>query len=345
MTGAKNGNKRVRLVDVARYAGVSTKTVSNVVHNYQHVAPEMRSRVQKAIRELGYKPNLTARRLVTGKTSMIALAIPETNHPYFSSLADAVVKAAEDRDFRVLIEQTDGDSEKELDVLRDREAGLVDGVIFQPAKVTSLDLADMEENTPVVILGEAASPIAFDHIMIDNTKAAEDAVRHLIGLGRTRIGFLGDVRGDNAGATKKRLAGYQSAIEDAGLSVDTNLVLRVESFGPESAKVAVQEALKSGLVFDAILCRDDRFAVAALQALRDQGVSVPEEVAVIGWDDTALARYSYPTLTSVSPNIQSIAEEAVSMLIERIEGLSSLGRHKLAPYTLHIRESAPALKL
>lgn len=345
MSGAKNGAKRVRLVDVASHAGVSTKTVSNVVHNYEHVTPEMRSRVQKAIADLGYKPNLTARRLVTGKTSMIALAIPETNHPYFSSLADAVVKAAEDRDYRVLIEQTDGDSEKELDVLRDREAGMVDGVIFQPAKVTSLDLADIEEGTPVVILGEAASPISFDHIMIDNTLAAEDAVRHLLGLGRTRIAFLGDIRGDNAGATKKRLAGYQVAIEEAGMTVDTNLVLPVESFHPESAKVTVEEAVKSGMVFDAILCRDDRFAVAALQALRDLGVEVPKDVAVIGWDDTSLARYSYPTLSSVSPNIQSIAEGAVEMLIERIEGLAGSGRHKLAPYSLHIRESAPALKL
>ena len=345
MSGAKNGAKRVRLVDVASHAGVSTKTVSNVVHNYEHVTPEMRSRVQKAIADLGYKPNLTARRLVTGKTSMIALAIPETNHPYFSSLADAVVKAAEDRDYRVLIEQTDGDSEKELDVLRDREAGMVDGVIFQPAKVTSLDLADIEEGTPVVSLGEAASPISFDHIMIDHTLAAEDAVRHHLGLGRTRIAFLGDIRGDNAGATKKRLAGYQVAIEEAGMTVDTNLVLPVESFHPESAKVTVEEAVKSGMVFDAILCRDDRFAVAALQALRDLGVEVPKDVAVIGWDDTSLARYSYPTLSSVSPNIQSIAEGAVEMLIERIEGLSGSGRHKLAPYSLHIRESAPALKL
>jgi DNA-binding LacI/PurR family transcriptional regulator len=135
------------------------------------------------------------------------------------------------------------------------------------------------------------------------------------------------------------------AIEEAGMTVDTNLVLPVESFHPESAKLTVEEAVKSGMVFDAVLCRDDRFAVAALQALRDLGVEVPKDVAVIGWDDTSLARYSYPTLSSVSPNIQSIAEEAVGMLIERIEGLSGTGRHKLAPYSLHIRESAPALKL
>ncbi len=344
MSGTVNGSRRVRLVDVARHAGVSTKTVSNVVHNYEHVTPDMRSKVQKSIRELGYKPNLTARRLVTGKTSMIALAIPETNHPYFSSLADAIVKAAVDRDYRVLIEQTDGDSEKELDVLRDREAGLVDGVIFQPAKVTSLDLAEIQEDTPVVMLGEAASPIAFDHIMIDNSAAAEVAVKHLIGLGRKRIAFLGDVRGDNAGATKKRLAGYQKGLEDAGLSVDTSLVLQVESFSPESAKVAVQEAIRSGIEFEGLLCRDDRFAVAALQLLRDEGISTPEQIAVIGWDDTVLARYSYPTLTSVSPNIQAIATEAVQMLIERIEGLTGSGRHVLAPYNLHIRESAPAVK-
>ena len=100
--------KQVRLADVAKHAGVSLKTVSNVVHEYKHVAPEMRAKVQASIDQLGYRPNLTARRLVTGRTGMIALALPETDHPYFSTLADAVVKAAEKHGLRVLIEQTDG---------------------------------------------------------------------------------------------------------------------------------------------------------------------------------------------------------------------------------------------
>jgi len=333
--------KQVRLADVAKHAGVSLKTVSNVVHDYKHVAPEMRAKVQASIDQLGYRPNLTARRLVTGRTGMIALALPETDHPYFSTLADAVVKAAETHGLRVLIEQTDGKVDRELAVLSDREAGLVDGVIFQPAMVTSLEIAEVQADTPVVLLGEAAMPLSIDHVMIDNVDASRASVEHLLKLGRKKIAFLGAVTDDNAGATIRRLAGYQYALDKAGLILDPDLVLQVDSFSPSSAKKAVIKALEEGLEFDGLLCRDDRFAVAALQALREAGLSVPDDVAVIGWDDTELGRYSYPTVTTVSPDKPGIAELAVNMLIERINGQTGVGRHRLAPFSLVIRESAP----
>lgn len=334
--------KQVRLIDVAKHASVSMKTVSNVVHDYEHVSPQMRKKVQQAIDELGYKPNLTARRLATGRTGMIALAIPETHHPYFSAIADAVVKAAEKKGYRVLIEQTDGRAERELAVLRDREAGLVDGVIFQPSKVSSLEIAEVQQGTPLVLLGEAAMPFTVDHVMIDNVEAAKRSVEHLISLGRKRIAFLGAVEDDNLGATVRRLAGYQSALEQAGLVGDINLVMRVADFTPESAKAAVLKAMNEGMEFDGILCRDDRFAVAALQSMRSKGIQVPENVSIIGWDDTELAQSAFPTVTSVAPNKQAIAEIAVEMLLERIEGFTGMGRHRLAPFELEIRESAPA---
>jgi len=333
--------KNVRLADVAKHAGVSVKTVSNVVHDYKHVTPELRTKVQASIDQLGYKPNLTARRLATGRTGMIALALPETDHPYFSTLADAIVKAAEKRGLRVLIEQTDGKVDRELAVLGDREAGLVDGVIFQPAMVSSLEIAEIQADTPVVLLGEAAMPLSIDHVMIDNVDAARASVEHLLKRGCKKIAFLGAVADDNAGATIRRLAGYQYALDKAGLILDPDLVLQVENFSPSSAKKAVMKALAEGLAFDGLLCRDDRFAVAALQALRESGLEVPTEVAVIGWDDTELARYSYPTVTSVSPDKYAIADIAVTMLIERINGQTGVGRHRLAPFSLEIRESAP----
>ena len=336
-----NKPKQVRLVDVAKHAGVSMKTVSNVVHNYEHVKPSMREKVQHSIDVLGYKPNLTARRLATGKTGMVALAIPETNHPYFSAIADAVVLAAERKGLRVLIEQTDGLVEREIAVLRDREAGLVDGVIFQPSKVSSLEIAKVEQGTPLVLLGEAAMPFTVDHVMIDNVEAAKASVEHLIALGRTKIAFLGAVVDDNAGATVRRLAGYQSALDQAGLVGNSELVLRVDDFTPESAKRALSLAISRGLEFDGILCRDDRFAVAALQTLRAHGLVVPSTISVIGWDDTELAQYAFPTVSSVSPNKANIAEIAVEMLIERIEGFTGMGRHRLAPFELMLRETAP----
>lgn len=335
--------RQVRLIDVAKLAGVSTKTVSNVVHNYLHVTPEMRARVQAAIDQLGYKPNLAARRLVTGKTGMIALAIPEINHPYFSTLADATVVAAADRGFRVLIEQTDSNIDNEQAVLRDREIGLVDGVIFQPSQVTSLEISQLQKDTPLVLLGEAATPLTVDHVMIDNVAAARVAASHLIKLGCRRIAFLGVIDGDQAGATIRRLEGYQAALEESGMTVDPKLILRVSDFSAAAARASVLEALAADKSIDAILCRDDRFGMGALQAVDQAGLTCPSDVKVVGWDDTEMSSFSNPTLTSVSPNRQKLAETAVELLIERISGHRGIGRHRLVPFSLAIRESAPAI--
>lgn len=333
---------QVRLIDVAKLAGVSMKTVSNVVHNYQHVSPKMRERVQLAIDQLEYRPNLSARRLVTGRTGMIALAIPETNHPYFSTIADAVVNAAAAKGYRVLIEQTDSNVANEQAVLRDREAGLVDGVIFQPSKVTSLEISQLQSNTPLVLLGEAAIPLTVDHVMIDNVAAAKAATKHLLSLGCKRIAFLGDIAGDLGGATVRRLMGFQAALSEAGIVEDQKLVLHVSGFSALQAKQSVVAAIKSGLEFDGILCRDDRFAVGALQALRESGLESPKHVKVVGWDDSELAQFSYPTLTSVSPNREELAKTAVDLLIQRIEGHQGIGRHEIVPFKLLTRESAPS---
>ncbi len=333
--------RQVRLSDVAKLAGVSAKTVSNVVRNYQHVTPEMRARVQSAIDQLGYKPNLAARRLVTGKTGMIALAIPEINHPYFSTLADATVVAAAKRGFRVLIEQTDSNIENEQAVLRDREIGLVDGVIFQPSRVTSLEISQLQKDTPLVLLGEAATPLTVDHVMIDNVAASREAVAHLLSLGCRRIAFLGVIDGDQAGATTRRLEGYQAALEEAGILVDSKLILRVADFSAEAARASVVRALVEEPSIDAILCRDDRFGMGALQAVHHAGLSCPRDVKVVGWDDTEMASFSNPTLTSVSPNREQLADAAVELLVDRIAGHKGIGRHRLVPFSLAVRESAP----
>lgn len=333
---------RVRLADVAERAGVSMKTVSNVVHNYPHVTPAMRAKVQRAIDELGYRPNLTARRLATGKTGTIALAIPEIDHPYFSEVSRQIAEEANRRGLRVLFEQTLNAEEAEQAVLHDRETGLVDGVIFHPVTMNSLTIARLAPDTPLVLLGESARPLTTDHVMIDNVAASADATRHLIALGRRRIAFLAVVDGDVTGSTARRLEGYQAALIEAGITEDASLVLTSEGFSSESAKAAVHRALTSGARFDGIVSRDDRMAVGALQALHEAEVEIPDQVAVIGWDDTALSAYTHPTLTSISPDKAELAAVAIDMLIERINGHQGAGRHRIVGHSIAVRESAPA---
>ena len=332
---------RVRLADVAALAGVSMKTVSNVVRDYPHVTPEMRKRVQDAIDQLGYRPNLTARRLATGRTGMIALAVPEIDHPYFSELSRHVAEVALERGLRVILEQTLSTSEGEHAVLRDREAGLVDGVIFHPVSMTSLEISRFHRDTPLVLIGEAAVPLTTDHVMIDNVSAAAEATRHLLHLGRRDLVFLGAVHGDVTVTTDRRLEGFQLALEEEGLRAGADRVLMVADFSPEAGAASVHAALDAGARIDGIVCRDDQFAVGALRALHERGIETPERIAIVGWDDTALSRFSFPQITSVSPDKRAIAEIALTMLAERIDGLAGPGRHRIAPHRLAVRDTAP----
>ena len=333
---------RVRLIDVAERAQVSMKTVSNVVNGYAHVQPQMRARVQAAIDELGYRPNLTARRLATGRTGMIALAMPEIDHPYFGEMASHLADIALRRGYRVIIEQTLSDPAAEKAVLQDREAGLVDGVIFQPTRMATLDIARLHDDLPLVLLGEIDAPVTTDHVMIDNVAAARDGVNHLLALGRSRVAFLGLVDGDITMTNRRRLLGYQEALVSGGVRPDPELVLTAAGFDPLDAEQALERSLDRGLRFDAILCRDDRLAAGALTALRARGVRVPHEVAIVGWDDSAITGYTSPTLTSISPDKRDLAANAFDLLHERMQGHHGPGRHLVVGHGISVRASAPA---
>lgn len=325
---------RVRLQDVADLAGVSMKTVSNVVHDYEHVSASMRAKVQAAIDQLGYRPNLTARRLATGKTGMIALAIPEIDQFYFAEMARHIGEEAGRNGYRIIVEQTLSDVEAERAVIRDREEGLVDGVIFQPARIDTLEIARLRPGTPLVLLGEAARPVNTDHVMIDNTRAARDGVEMLLRSGRRRIAFLATVRGDITESTHLRLVGYQEALLAAGVGLDSQLVLQSDGFGLDDGVRALSSAIAAGVEIDAVLCRDDLFGMAALRALSLAGRRVPDDVSVLGWDDTAAARYSTPALSSVSPDKRALAATAFALLEDRMGGYDGPGRHEIVAHSI-----------
>lgn len=167
------------------------------MNNYPHVTPAMRARVQEAIDELGYRPNLTARHLRKGRTGIIALAIPELGNPYFAELAGAVVDAAAEHEFTVLLDHTRGDREQEVLVSQGFRANVIDGLILSPLELEAEDLRSRADDVPLVLLGEREYELPYDHIAIDNVAAARSAVRHLLGRGRSRIAYLG-ARTDSA---------------------------------------------------------------------------------------------------------------------------------------------------
>jgi DNA-binding LacI/PurR family transcriptional regulator len=309
----------VRLSDVAKRAGVSVKTVSNVVSGYAHVSPATRKRVQKALDSLGYQPNLSARSLRGGRSGVIGLAVPGLN-PYFVELAGLVERAVAEAGYTLLVDQTEALHERESRVVRGIRPQLIDGLIFSPSALDGATIAKGRSATPLVLLGERVSDGSIDHVGIDNVSAAHEAVKHLIDLGRRRIAAVGALRSPSGELARMRLAGYTAALTEAGIPRKRDLIVPVQRFERIEGVSATRRLLATGIRPDAIFAFNDVLAFGVLRALYEDGIRVPDDVAVVGFDDVEEGRFSLPTLTTISPDKQQIARCAVANLMERLDG-------------------------
>ncbi|WP_375422915.1 LacI family DNA-binding transcriptional regulator [uncultured Friedmanniella sp.] len=307
-----------RLKDVAALAGVSVKTVSNVVNDFPYVRPATRAKVQSVLDELGYRPNLSARNLRSGRTGVIALAVPELEAPYFAELASQVVRAAIDVGWTVLIDETGGDRERERAVVAGIRGQLIDGVLLSPLALRESDLQQGASAVPLVLLGERLGPGLADHVAIDNEAAARELTEHLISSGRTRIAVVGSQRPPYGHTGQLRMAGYRAALAAAGLPYDPGLVMPVVQWRRGPGAEAVRALVRRDDPPDAIFCLNDLLAVGALFALAEEGISVPDQIAVVGFDDIEEGRYHRPALTTVAPDKAEIARQAVARLAQRL---------------------------
>lgn len=343
MAGSQRG--AVSLRDVAALAGVSIKTVSNVVNDYVHVAPGTRARVQRALAELNYRPNLSARNLRSARTGLIALAVPEIDSPYFAELARHVVRAAESRGWTVLVDQTDGLADRERLVMDGIRGHLIDGVIFSPLASGRDELLGRRDSTPMVLLGERVYDGPVDHVAIDNVAAARDAVEHLLEHGRRRVAAIGEQRRKSAGTARLRARGYAEALRSNAIEPAAELVRFTESYHRADGAAAMADLLDQGTAPDAVFCFNDLMALGALRTLAERGVRVPDDIAVAGFDDIEDGRYAVPSLTTVRPDKQAIAERAVDLLAGRLDGTDTGPPREVdAPYELMVRESTSAAR-
>jgi DNA-binding LacI/PurR family transcriptional regulator len=333
-----------RLKDVALLAGVSVKTVSNVVNDYPYVRPATRAKVQEAIAELAYRPNMTARNLRSGRSGVIALAVPELDAPYFAELAHHIVGAAMDRGWTVLVDETGQTNDRGL---RERErsaaAGirgqLIDGVILSPLALDQADLARYG-SVPLVLLGERLGSHLADHVVIDNRSAAELATRHLLEIGRRRIGVIGNQPPPYGHTARQRLQGYRNALRSAKIRYDDSLVIPARDWRRPDGLAGIRRLLNLPSPPDAVFCLNDLLALGAMRGLSEAGVRVPEDIAVVGFDDIEEGRFCVPTLTTVAPDKAAIATHAVARLARRLEhGAGAAPEEVMVDYTLEIRES------
>jgi len=337
---------RVRLQDVAEVAGVSIKTVSNVVNGKGTITPSTRLRVQQAVTALKYRPNVAAQHLRRGNSGMIAVALPELTQPYFAEIASELVRAAKVRQLTVLLNQTGGAADAERGISDGIDMPLMDGLIMSPLALNAADLANRLDDTPLVLLGEhIGDESPFPHVAIDNTAAARAATEHLIALGCRRVGAIGAEHTDQReSATPRetsalRLSGYRAALDAAGLPWRPELVAAVEDFHRADGAAAMHQLLALPEPPDAVLCFNDLLALGALRALRDRGLSAPAHVAVIGIDDIEEGRFSSPSLSTVAPDKRAIAEAAIDLLLERGAQPEDAPRTVVVGHRLIIRES------
>jgi DNA-binding LacI/PurR family transcriptional regulator len=325
------------------------KTVSNVINDRPYVSAETRERVEQAVRQLGYRPNLSARALRSGRTGVIALAIPRLDLPYFAEVAHSIVRAASKRGWTVFIDETGGDPRLELAAIRGLGPHQIDGLIFSPLALSSAEITNQPMPGPIVMLGERCLDGTTDHVVIDNVAAARIATTHLIAIGRTRIAAIGDQPYVPTNTARLRLAGYRTALADAGLAAHPDLVQSPEGFTRDEGARLMSKLLRLPEPPDAVFCFNDLLAIGAMRAIHQRGLRVPEDIAVVGFDDIDEGRYSNPTLSTIAPDKDQLGEMAVSLIERRLAGYSldessdasraESAQQKTIEFELRIRES------
>lgn len=329
--------------DVAQAAGVSQRTVSDVVNLPGRVGAETRKRVQAVIDELGYRPNPHARGLRNNRSGLIALVVPELDVPYFSDLARCLIPELTKRSLTLVVDQTNGDPERERAVLTGGAvSSTFDGVLLNALNLTAADVEAAAATQPIVLLGERDYGASADHVAIDGTEAAYVATRHLIEQGCTRIGAIGR-QAHSTGTAKQRVDGFTRAMQEAGL--DPNRYMAEGEYDRASGAAVMGGMLDAGDPPDGVFCFNDLMALGAMRAAWDRGVDIPRDLAVVGFDDIEDGRYAMRSLTTVAPDKDAIAREAVAMLVERVAGHVGPGRRVRAGFELIVRESSGPARL
>lgn len=334
--------KRPTQADVARLANVSQAMVSYVLNGSTSISipDETRQRIQDAMIQLGYQPNRTARRLRTSKTYTIAVIIPDITNPFYPAFERGIQDVADQLDYDVITYNTDGLAEKERKYIRSVLEGHVDGVVAVLFHTSAPGLFPLlDQNIPVVRLEatrKTAGERPLDNIFLDNVAAARTAVSYLIEAGHQRIGMLAGTEGP----THFRIAGYVNALESHGLTVDRELI-QIGAFNEDGGYQAMCALLAEPMRPTAVFAANDLMAMGAYLAIKEAGLRIPDDIAVIGFDNIPTAKLVSPPLTTIDQDQREVGRRAAEMLFERLDGSApAVGRGEERPHRLVIRESA-----
>lgn len=327
-------NPRLKISDVARHASVSPATVSRVLNGDPRVGQAYRARVQRAVEELDYRPNVLARNLRRQRTATIGVVVPDIENPHFGEMVRAVEDQAFDAGYRVLVCNTDETAEKQRAYLEALIDERVLGVIISPSDPGGEQISRLLDlGIPVVACDrEVADPRA-DAVLADNVKAVRIGTDVLVAEGHERIAFIGGRTDVETGA--ERLAGYEMAMRAAGLEP---LVVDGD-FRLERAEVAVAGLLRREPRPTAVIVANNLMTLGALRGIRDAGLRVPADIALVGVDDPPWSALVDPPLTTLAQPVRTMAADAMELLLQRVSGARRHPRRIVHPFELRPRAS------
>ncbi|MGL4451293.1 MAG: LacI family DNA-binding transcriptional regulator [Sarcina sp.] len=324
--------------DVAREAGVSIATVSRVLNDIDVVNEETKKKVQEAIKKLGYRPNIVARSLKTQRTRTIGIIVPDISSQVYPEIVRGAEDVANIYKYNVMLCNSDCDGEKEKEYLRVLKEKMVDGVLYMSSSLEqdTLDLIN-ELDIKTILVETSNKDNALPSVSIDNVASAYEATKHLLDKGRKNIAFIGISKSEK-NAWGMRFEGYEKALKEAGIEVNEELCF-FKNLKIKTGKKGVAEILAKRHKIDGIVCASDEIAMGAINTLRENNFSVPEDVSVIGFNGIEMAKNFYPTITTIEQPMYDMGSVAMRMLIKLLNNQEIDNAYFELPYTLIEGES------
>jgi len=332
------------ILDVAKLAGVSSTTVSHFINGTRFVSNESREKVEKAIADLGYRPNSLARGLRRGESKTIGLIVPDNSNPFFAEILRSIENIGYSNGYSVILCNSDGDIQKEIAYTELLFTKQVDGIVFITTNNSCEHLQQLiDAGIPIIVVDRDIPLKGTDVLLVDNFQGGYEATRYLIGLGHRRIACI--TGPSRLTPSADRVNGYKKSLSDAGIDAKPDWVVGGD-FQFQGGENGIEKILHLDPRPSAVFACNDMMALGVLRGLRKVHLSVPQDISLIGFDDIAMTSVVSPSLTSVAQPIQKISELAFELLINHIQKKKGVPEEKriVLPTQIIIRESCQAYK-
>lgn len=326
--------------DVAKKAGVSIATVSRVINKLGYVSDETEKKVFEAVKELNYQPNLLGRNLRFGNTKKILVLIPSISHQFYSKVVSAIENRVTKDGYTVMVCMTHMDPKIEHNCVEMLRSKFVDGIIFFAANMTSSQMTALADKFPAVQCAEYLQGSHTSTVSIDAEKASYDATKHLIDRGHSKIAFFSS-KEEYTSALQKE-SGYIKALSAAGIKAPRKYIF-YDSYSYDSGKRLVNILLGEKDRPTAIFAISDSVAIGAIKELHEKGFYVPEDISVMGFDDTSISKRFIPAITTISQPQKEMGFTAAKLLIKKIQNIKEADENIILPHKLIIRDTVKNL--